>query len=61
MNQYGVKASSDMYRNIKGIHFIQLTSNPLEFENAKAEAKAKGLKTRMIQGELFIEKVEEKN
>lgn len=45
-----------MYRNIKGVHFVQWTSNPADFEKEKQYAKEKGLKTKMINGELFIEK-----
>lgn len=54
-NNYGIKSSSDMYRNIKGIHYIHYTSDPSEFGNAKEEAKQKGLKTKIIKDELFIE------
>lgn len=55
-NSNGVKNSSDMYRNIKGIFYTQWTSNPSEFAKAKEDFKAKGLKTRIIKGELFVEK-----
>ena len=55
-NNCGVKNSCDMYRNIKGVHFIQWTSDPSAFEEEKSKAKEKGLKTRIIKGELFIEK-----
>lgn len=55
-NNYGVKSSCDMYRNINGIHYIHYTSNPDDFEKVKAEAKKDGLKTKMINNELFIEK-----
>lgn len=55
LNNYGVKASSDMYRNIKGVHYKHLTADGLMFEQYKAEAKAGGLKTKIIKGELFIE------
>ena len=58
-NNNGFKDSCDCYRNImiKGVKtkFIQWTQNPDEFENEKQYAKNKGLKTRIINGELFIE------
>jgi hypothetical protein len=55
-NNYGVKSSSDMYRNIKGVHFVHYTSNPSEFEKIKLEAKKDGLKFKLIKDELFVEK-----
>ena len=55
-NQNGVKSSCDMYRNIKGVHYTQWTSNPSEFAKEKQIAKEKGLKTKIIKGELFVEK-----
>lgn len=54
-NSYGVKSSCDMYRNIKGVHYVHYTSNPADFEEAKKTAKEEGLKTKIIKGELFIE------
>lgn len=54
-NQYGVKNSCDMYRNIKGVRYEQATADSSQFETVKLEAKNKGLKTRMIVGEMFIE------
>jgi len=56
-NSNSVKSSSDQYRNIKGVHYICYTSNPLEFDKVRAEAKEKGLKTKIIKGEMFIEKI----
>lgn len=50
-----LKASSKMYRNIGGVYFEHHTSNPGEFASARMEAKAKGLKVRVINGEMFIE------
>ncbi len=55
LNNYGVKASSDMYRNIKGVHYTHFTSNPSEFSKAKESASNGGLKKKNIKGELFIE------
>lgn len=57
-NNYGVKSSSDTYRNINGIHFRHLTSDPSLFEEEKVKAKNNGLRTKIINGELFIEKKE---
>lgn len=54
-NSYGVKSSSDMYRNIKGVHYVQWTSNPGDFAKYTEEAKNDGLKTKIIKGELFVE------
>jgi len=54
-NQYGVKDSCYMYRNIKGVRYEQLTADTSQFVKEKLEAKAKGLKTRIIVGELFVE------
>lgn len=55
-NGNGVKSSSDMYRNINGIHYVQLTSNPDSFEEAKLYGIKNGLKVKVIKDELFIEK-----
>ena len=55
-NNNGVKSSSDQYRNIKGVHYICYTSNPSIFEEVKKESKEKGLKTKIIKGELYVEK-----
>lgn len=54
-NTHGVKASSDMYRNIKSIHYRHFTSNPNDFSQAIARAKTEGLKTIIIKGELLIQ------
>lgn len=55
-NSYGIKSSSDMYRNIKGVHYIHATSNSDLFNEVREEAKKEGLKTKLIKDELFIEK-----
>lgn len=55
-NGYGVKSSSDMFRNIKGVHYVQWTSDASAFDEERAKAKQQGLRTRIINGELFIEK-----
>lgn len=43
-----MKQSVKIYRNIKGVRFEQLTSNPELFAELKKEAKALGLKCRLI-------------
>ena len=55
-NQHGVKDSINMYRNIKGVFYIQQTSDQNLFTEERKKAKEKGLKTRIIAGELFVEK-----
>ena len=54
-NQNRVKNSCDMYRNIKGVHYTQWTADTSAFEEGKEYAKSKGLKTKIINGELFME------
>jgi len=56
-NNYGVKSSCDTYRNIGGVHYTQWTSDPGEFKKSIIEAKANGLKTKIIKGELYVEKL----
>ena len=46
----------DTYRNIGGVHYSHETSDPSNFEKAMIEAKEKGLKIKMIKGELYVEK-----
>lgn len=58
-NNYGVKSSSDQYRNIKGVHYVCYTSNPDAFEEVRKESKEKGLKVRIINGEMYVEKQKE--
>jgi len=58
-NNYGVKSSSDMYRNIKGVRFIVFTSDISQLEEVRKIAKEKGLKVRVIQGEIFMEETDE--
>ncbi len=53
-----LKHSSKMYRNIKGRRYEQYTSNPDLFQHCKEAAKNLGLKTKIIKGELFIEKTQ---
>ena len=55
-NNNGVKSSCDQYRNIKGVHYICWTSDPSVFEEEKKWAKERGLKTKIIKGELYVEK-----
>ncbi|CDV96336.1 Hypothetical protein DPCES_5338 [Desulfitobacterium hafniense] len=54
-NSDGVKSSCDQYRNIDGIHYECYASDPGTFDEVRAEAKQKGLKCRMIKGELYRE------
>ncbi len=54
-NNNGVKSSSDQYRNIKGVHYVCYTSNPDMFEEVIKELKEKGLKTKIIKDELYVE------
>jgi len=54
-NQYGVKDSSQQYRNIEGIFYKCVASDPQTFEQVKKEAKKKGLECRIIKGELYKE------
>lgn len=54
-NSNGVKSSCNCYRNINGVHYEQWTHIVEDFEKEKAEAKKLGLKTRIIQGELYRE------
>ena len=55
-NNYRVKSSIDTYRNIGGVHYSHETSDASNFEEAMIEAKKKGLKIKIIKGELYIEK-----
>jgi len=55
-NNYGVKSSMDTYRNIGGVHYSHEASDPSTFEKVIIEAKEKGLKIKMIKGELYVEK-----
>lgn len=50
-----LKQSYKQYRNIKGKHFVMWTSNPAEFDQAKAEIKKQGLSFRVIDGQLYKE------
>ena len=54
-NSHGVKSSCDQYRNIKGIHYQQWTYRTEDFTEEQAIAKDLGLKTRIINGELYRE------
>jgi len=54
-NENGVKSSCNMYRNINGVHYQQWTYETEKFECEKQIAKSLGLKTKIIQGELFRE------
>lgn len=60
-NTHGVKDSCNQYRNIKGKHYICMTSDPNLFEEVRREAKEKGLSTRIIKGEIYLEVKEEVN
>jgi len=54
-NQFGLKDSSDQYRNIYGIRYECWTADQSEFEVEKSKARELGLRTRVIQGQLYRE------
>jgi len=58
-NENGLKDSIDCYRNIKikgkKIKFEQWTWNTEEFQSEREEAKELGLRTRIINGEMYRE------
>lgn len=54
-NASGVKDSCDQYRNIGGVRFECWTADSAEFYRERKEAKALGLRTRMIDGQLYRE------
>lgn len=49
-----MKQSVKIYRNIKGVKFKHLTSNPNLFSELKKEAKEQGLRCRVINGEELL-------
>lgn len=49
------KQSMQQYRTIDGVKLVHHTSNPSEFAAAKKEAKASGLKYRVIGQQLYIQ------
>lgn len=51
-----LKNQNDQYRVIKGVLYRVFTSNPASFADEKKIAKAQGLKTRIIDGQLYKEK-----
>ena len=55
-NIHGIKSSSDTYRNINGVHFAHYTSNPVLFDKIKVESKKLGVKVRIINQEIYVEK-----
>lgn len=50
-----MKQSIKIYRNINGVKFEQLTSNPELFAELKNECKAEGKKFRIVKGEFLKE------
>lgn len=48
------KKSDLIYRNIKGIKYEHITSDPSEFERLKLECKANSKKYRIIKKEEFL-------
>lgn len=58
-NENGVKDSTNCYRNIKlkgiKVFFEHWTSDPSNFESERKTAKNEGLRTRIINGELYRE------
>jgi hypothetical protein len=55
-NASAIKSSCDRYRNIKGIHYSCWTSDKSTFAEEKEKAKKQGLRTKIINGELYLEK-----
>lgn len=54
-----LKQSIKQYRNIKRKYYIFATANLCEIPLVKKECKLLGLSYRMIDGQLFIEKINE--
>lgn len=54
-NKAGVKDSADQYRNVSGKHFISWDYEPANFEEHKRDAARVGLKTKIVNGELYLE------
>ena len=54
-NKYGVKDSCFQYRNINGVHYQCYASDPETFDGVIKEAKEKGLRYKIIKGELYLE------
>jgi hypothetical protein len=52
-NEHGVKYSCDQYRNIGGIRFVNWM--PCNVAGEREKAKAQGLKTRVINGDLYVQ------
>lgn len=51
-----LKQSRNQYRNINGIHFEFWAADGYSFKEERKKAKALGLKTRTIDGQLYREK-----
>ena len=55
-----LKQSSNIYRIINGITYIQETSNPALFDECIKECKNNGLNYRIVKGE-FLREVKQPN
>ena len=53
-----LKGSGNIYRTIKGIRYIQETSNPADFEKCKRECKEAGIKYRIINAEFLKQTIQ---
>jgi hypothetical protein len=53
-----LKQSRNQYRNIKGVYYEHWTSDASTFKIEKSEAKKLGLRTRIIDGQLYREAIQ---
>jgi hypothetical protein len=54
-NSSGFKNSCEKYRIIAGVRFIQWSHDASQFAALRAKADLQELKTRIIDGELYVE------
>jgi len=56
-NKYGLKSSCDCYRNIKGVHYENYSSDtsPGAYKQYIDECKQLGLKWKIIKNEFYRE------
>ena len=54
LNSNGIKSSSDMYRNINGVHYSHFSACG-KYDIYIEQFKQEGLKYKIIKGELFVE------
>jgi hypothetical protein len=57
-NSHGIKNSNEKYRNIQGVHYINWTFDTTIFDEEIQKAKAKKIKKKIIDNELYIERIE---